>query len=366
MFKSIRTIDRYILKELFDPFIFGLGSFTAVLSASVSLFGLVQAVIIKGMPLLTALQIYLYELPGTMIYIFPMATLLAALLAFARMSNDSEIIAFRASGVSLHRIIIPVIAMGIFISLLTLVFQEIVVPEANQAAKNLLVETSARHTPKIQENVFVPELKDGKLKRIFYAHKMEGQTMQGVIVQEFADGSLNQIINANQAVWQSKLNQWLFSDGIIYLLNESGEYKHLIKFKQQYISIKYTPADFYVGDKDPSEMTIKDLKDYIALKEKMGAEVLDLKIQLNMKVAIPFASLVFVLIGAPLGLAPKRASTSIGFGLSIIVIFAYYILMFISMSFGELNVLPPLLAAWLPNIITGGFGFYLINQKANA
>ncbi|MBU0687242.1 MAG: LptF/LptG family permease [Candidatus Margulisbacteria bacterium] len=361
----LKIIDRYILKELIDPFLFGLGSFTAVLSASVSLFGLVQAVIIKGMPLWVAVQIYLYELPGTMVYIFPMATLLAALLAFARLSGNSEIIAFRASGISLYRIIIPVMALGLAISLTALVFQEIVVPESNQAAKNLLVETASKHTPQIKENVFVPELKNGELKRIFYARRMEGSVMEGVIVQEFTDGSLSQIINANQASWQGQRDQWLFKNGVIYLLTESGEYKHLIKFKEQYISIKYTPADFYVGDKNPEEMTFADLREYIALKERMGADVTDLKIQLNMKLAIPFASLVFVLIGAPLGLFPKRASSSIGFGLSIIVIFAYYILMFVSMSFGELKVLPPVVAAWLPNIITGGFGFYLLSKKAS-
>jgi lipopolysaccharide export system permease protein len=85
-----------------------------------------------------------------------------------------------------------------------------------------------------------------------------------------------------------------------------------------------------------------------------------------MKLAIPFASLVFVLIGAPLGLTPKRASSSTGLGLSIIVIFIYYILMFLSMSLGELKILPAALSAWLPNLITAGLGFYLINQKANA
>jgi lipopolysaccharide export system permease protein len=362
----IKIIDRYITKELFDPFIFGLGSFTAILSASMSLFELVQAVVIRGMPLSVAMQIFIYQLPSVMVYIFPMATLLAALLAFTRLSGDSEIIAFRASGISLYRLIIPLIFVGVIISLVTLLFQEIVVPASSQSAKNLLVETAAKRAPKLQENIFVPELEKGKLKRIFYARRMEGKTMAGVIVQEFSEGELSQIINADEAQWEPGLNQWLFKNGVIYLLAESGDYRHLIKFKEQYISIKYSPADFYIGDKDPKEMSYTVLKDYLQLKERMGADVTDLKIQLNMKLAIPFASLVFVLIGAPLGLTPKRASSSTGLGLSIIVIFIYYILMFLSMSLGELKILPAALSAWLPNLITAGLGFYLINQKANA
>ena len=360
----IKTIDRYIFKELIEPFLFGLGAFTAILSSSMVLFELVRAVVLRGMPLAVALQIFVYRLPGIVVYIFPMATLLAALLAFARLSHDSEIIAFRAAGVSLFRLIVPVAALGLLVSFTNLTFSEIVVPESSKAAKNLLIETSARREPKLQKNVFVPELERGALKRIFYAETMQGGTLHGVIVQEFEAGRLSQIINAKEAAWQGDKNQWLFKHGTIYLLAETGEYKHLIKFDEQYITIKYTPADFYVGDRNPDEMNIGQLRDFIALREKMGSEVTDFKIQLNMKMAIPFASLVFALLGAPLGLSPRRTSGSVGLGISIIVIFFYYIATFISMAVGELKIMPPGLAAWLPNVFTGGAGLYILKKAA--
>lgn len=360
----IKTIDRYIFKELMEPFLFGLGSFTAILSSSMILFELVRAVVLRGMPLLVALQIYVYRLPGIVVYIFPMATLLAALLAFSRLSHDSEIIAFKASGISLFRLIIPVLALGLMVSLVNLSFSEIVVPESNKAAKNLLIGTSVQQQPRFEKNVFIPELEGGSLKRIFYAETMKGQTMYGVIVQEFSEGKLAQILNAREASWQREKNQWLFKDGIIYLLAETGEYKHLIKFKEQYVSIKYTPADFYTGDRNPDEMNIRGLREFIALKEKMGVDVTDFKIQLNMKMAIPFASLVFALLGAPLGLSPRRASGSIGLGISILVIFFYYIVTFVSMAIGELKLIPPGASAWLPNIITGGVGWYILMRAA--
>ena len=303
-----KIADRYIFRELFEPFLFGLGAFTAILSASMILFELVRAVVLHGMPLLVALQIFILRLPGVVVYIFPMAMLLAALLAFSRLSHDSEITAFKASGISLFRIIVPVLVLGFLVSVTNLVFSEIVVPEANRASKNLLVETTVKRQPRLQKNVFVPEMDKGALKRIFYAETMQGNVMQGVIVQEFADGRLAQIVNAKSATWDSSKNQWLFKDGIIYLLAESGEYKHLIKFQEQFITIKYTPADFFIGDKNPDEMNIGQLREYISLKEKMGVDVTDFKIQLNLKMAIPFASLVFALLGAPLGLSPRRTS----------------------------------------------------------
>jgi lipopolysaccharide export system permease protein len=96
----------------------------------------------------------------------------------------------------------------------------------------------------------------------------------------------------------------------------------------------------------------------------MGVDVTDFKIQLNMKMSIPFASLVFALLGAPLGISRRRASSSIGLGLSIIVIFVYYIVTFVSMAIGEIRLLPPGFAAWLPNIITGGIGWYILSKAA--
>lgn len=360
----IKILDRYIVKELIDPFLFGLTSFTLILSASMVMFELVRAVVMHGMPLIVAAQIFLFRLPGIMVYIFPMATLLAALLGFSRLSHDSEVIALKASGVGLYRIMLPVIFFGLIISLTTMAFYEVVVPEANQAAKNLLVTTSVTNPPKLQKNVFVPEFEHGNLKRIFYAREMQGEIMKGVIVQEFSDGQLRQIVNAAQGQWQPASSQWIFRNGLIYLIADTGEYKHVIHFEEEQSTIKYSPADFFIGEKKPEEMNIAELRSYIALKERMGEEMTDSKIQLNLKIALPFACLVFVLLGAPLGLSPRRSSSSVGLGISILLVFGYYVVMFFSMAMGQLGYISPVVAAWVPNLITGGAGWYILDKVA--
>lgn len=362
----MKTIDKYIFRELIDPFLFGLLSFTLILSASMVLFELVRAVVLQGMPLITALKIFIFRMPSVVVYIFPMATLLASLLGFARLSKDSEVIAFKASGISIYRLIIPVIIMGLMISIVTLIFYEVVVPESNKMVKTLMVDTISNKSPNVEENIFIPEIQNNVLKRVFYAESMQGNTMEGVIVSEFSSGKLTQIINAKTAIWNNEKRQWLFTHGIVYLLSENGEYKHLIKFEEQYVAIKYTPQDFSLGDKSPDDMNISELRDFIGVKEKMGVKVTDFKIQLNMKIAIPFASLVFALLGAPLGLSPKRASSSIGLGLSIIVVFVYYVFMFVSMAFGEIGLFTPWFSAWLPNILTLGIGFYILSKSAQS
>lgn len=362
----IKLIDRYIIKELIDPFIFGLLSFTLILSASMVLFELTRAVVLYGMPLTAAFKLFIFRLPSVVVYIFPMATLLATLLGFSRLSKDSEIIAFKASGISLIRIMIPVVLLGLAISIVTLLFYEVVVPQSNVAAKNIMLEVQTNRSPKIEENIFIPEMEGGTLKRVFYARRLKGDVMEGVIVSEFQDGRLSQIVNAVSAQWIKDKKQWLFHKGTIYLLSEEGEYQHLIKFDQQNVAIKYSPSELSTGDKSPDDMNISELRNYIVVKEKMGVKVTDFQIQLNMKMSIPFACLVFAMLGAPLGISPRRVSSSIGLGMSIIVIFIYYVLMFTSMAFGELEWVSPPVAAWIPNVITGAIGLYFINRAANS
>ncbi len=358
----IKIIDRYILKELFDPFIFGLLSFTLILSASMVMFELVRAVVLMGMPLQIAVEVFLLRLPSVVVYIFPMAMLLASLLCFARMSSDKEIIAFRAGGISFYRVMAPVLAMGLIVSFLTLAFYEVVVPEATKASSTLMLTTKIASAPKIQKNVFIPEIESGVLKRIFYAQRISGNTMFGVIIQEFENGQLSQLINAQTAQWSD--GKWLFKNGLTYLLSETGEYKHLLKFDEQYVTIKYTPQDLYTGEMKPEEMNFGQLRSFINLKKKMGENTTDLSIQLYMKISIPFACFVFALLGAPLGLNPTRKSSSIGLGISVIIIFVYYVIMFASMAAGEMEIISPFLAAWLPDLTTAGIGAYILHRAA--
>jgi len=360
----IKTIDRYIIKEIFDPFLFGLAAFTAILSASMILFDLVRAVVVRGMPILSAAQIFILRLPGTAVYIFPMATLLAALLSFGRLSSSSEIVAFKAGGISLYRIMAPVLVFGLAVSFVSLLFYEVVVPKSNLEATNLMIATGVSRTPKIQKNVLIPEVENDVLSRMYFAGSLRGDMMEDVVVEEFTDGKLSQIVNAKEAKWDASKNTWLFKNGIIYLLSDSGEYKHLIKFKEQDMTIKYTPADFFMTDRKPEEMNMAELKKFIELKKKMGEDTVDWYIQYYLKTAIPFSCLVFVLLGAPLGLSPQRSSSSIGLGISVLIVFCYYLLTFVSMAFGELRWISPLIAAWLPNILIGGVGGYILYKSA--
>lgn len=359
-------IDGYLLTELLGPFIFGVAAFTAIMSASNVLFNLISLMVHFGLPLMVVLKVLALRLPEMIFYTFPMSMLLASLLAFGRLSGDSEIVALHAVGVSLQRIVAPFIAVAFLVSAATVALNEYVVPGAKWQAKNILYEAQhQRKFPIERENVFYDEFEDGRLVRFFYARRFDGQRMENALVQEFEEGKLARIIQADQAIWDG--GSWRFLNGVMYQVAGNGEYKYVLRFAEQRVMLKSSLIALTAENREPMEMTVRELAAHIRRLEETGhggRQINDLSVQWHQKLSIPFASLVFALVGASLGLRPHRASNSIGLGLSILIIFVYYIAMFLFMALGQSGHLAPILAAWFPNLMTGAIGLGLLIKAA--
>lgn len=360
----MRLLDRYLLRELLEPFLFGLVAFTLILASSMVMFELVRAVVFQGLTLWVAGKIFLLRLPEVMVYVLPMATLLAALLGFGRLSHDSEVVALRSGGVGLRRMMVPVFFFGVAVSLATLLLSEKVVPESNLTAEMLLIQAAIEKPRTAQSNLFAPEYEKGELRRVVFVRQAILQKFNGIILWEFRNQQLIHVMRAKWGEWNPKEHSWVFHEGTLYPIAEDGEYQDLVHFKEQRVSIRYSPEELGVQARDPKLLSLGALQKLIQVKSKMGERVRSLWIQFHQKIAIPFASLAFALLGAPLGLKPRRASSSIGLGLSILIIFGYYIAMFFSMAMGETGFFPAWLSAWLPNILGVGIAGYLIQQAS--
>lgn len=366
--RLLSIMDRYLISEMLGPFLFGVAAFTAIMTATSVLFELITQMVRFGLPLSVVLEVLALRLPEMAFYTFPMSMLLASLLAFGRLSGDSEITALKACGVSLFRIMAPVVVVSLLISGATVALNEFVVPQADWAAKNLLYEAQhQRKMPTARENVFYQEMEDGRLKRFFYARHFDGTTMKGVLVQEFEGDRLDRIIRADHAQW--KPGGWTFYDGEMYQTGDNGEYRFFVRFKEQVVALKESLLTLSKEHRTPTEMNIRELSQHIhLLKEagRQGSSINELEVQLHQKLSVPFASVVFMMVGAPLGLRPNRSSSSIGLGLSILIIFIYYIVMFVFMAMGQAGHMAPWLSAWMPNLIGATIGAGLIAQKARA
>ena len=145
----LRLLDKYVLKELLYPFIFGVASFSSIFIASSLLFKIVQYITTYGAPIPAVARLFFYSLPEIVNYTFPMAVLLATLMAFGKLSGNSEIVAMKSGGVSYYRIVAPVIAVGFVVSIFSVIWAEKVVPPSKHIAKQILaVEIRGNVKPK--------------------------------------------------------------------------------------------------------------------------------------------------------------------------------------------------------------------------
>ena len=219
--------------------------------------------------------------------------------------------------------------------------------------------------PPIRRNVNYTEYNDitGAPLRIINALQVEGKIMTKVTIAEFEEGRLARVIRSDKAVWMQK-GSWEFYDGVMHNFLEEDRTKLIvIEFKKELINLEQTPGNITEREKKAEEMNAYELSQLIQSKKKRGQDTKELEVQLQLKYSVPFACFVFVLFGAPLGLKPHRGSASIGLGLSLIIIFGYYILLSICMGMGLAGTIHPFISAWIPNIIVGGLGIYFLVKE---
>ncbi len=357
----MKLVTRYILRRTIDPFLFGVAAFTSLFIGGGLIFDLADLVSRWQVPLDIALQYFFLSLPQIVVYTFPMATLLAALLTFNRLSGNGEITAMKAGGISFYRMVAPVIFLALAVSLLTILINETIVPYAARAVEDIKHE--ARHgttrVPGTQRHLRIFDSDGDRPNYLLYARRFDGEeeTMYGVYVQEYEQGRLSRLVEAEKAEWTE--TGWNFRDGTIYYLS-GRERLPRMGFAEYVLNLGREPEDIRRLELEPEEMSFRELREHIEVRSREGEELDALLVELHHKLAIPFASLIFALIGPPLGLQPARGGSSIGLGLSILIIFIYYTLMTVSTVLAQGGAVHPVLGAWLQNIVFAAVGLWFI------
>jgi lipopolysaccharide export system permease protein len=356
-------MDRYLFSEIISPFLFGIGLFTSLGVAIGTLFDLVRKITENGLPIDIALRVLLLKLPEFLVLAFPMAMLLASLMAYGRLSSDSEIIALRSIGIGIYRTIVPVLIFSLFAVGLSFTFNNFVAPAANYQAGVTLQEALGEKRPAFKErNIIYPEYKtiklsDGKeervLNRLFYAEEFDGEQMKGLTILDRSRQGVNQITTAVSASLNLTTKIWDFYNGTIYIISPNGSYGNIIRFEHQTIELPNSPLEFAKKNLDYNEMNLIQANEYLKILKTSDNEtkIRKLQVRIQEKIALPFVCLVFALLGASLGIRPQNASRATSFGICVLLVFAYYLLSFISSSLGINGTLTPILSAWLPNLL---------------
>lgn len=330
---------------------------------------LIELVVTRGVPLLQIVKLFSLILPTFLEMTVPMAFLLAILLGLGRMSNDQELLAMKASGISPTQILWPVSAIALVIALATLALTLFVRPAANFALKKELYNVAkTRIGTALKEKVF----NDDFPKILIYVEEIipPGNTAQGVLIVDNRDKAREDIILGKVArittdEQTNSLGLRLF-DGSIYerQKNRSGFSQTRFNIYDFKLDLAELVGPVRERESGPKEVALFDLLNSIGDKQSRGAAAIAERMELHQRISFGFVPLIFCLLGVSLTLLPRgsRANRSWGFMLCIFWLMVYYALLSLGKALGDKNILHPIPALWLPNIVVGAIGLHFFRQ----
>jgi len=375
--KIIPLLDRWIFLELLPPLFFSIAAFTVVSLSVGVVFDLIRKIVEIGLPFSIALQVLLLKLPSFVVISFPMAMLLSTLLAYGSLNENSEIKALKSIGISIYRIILPGLILSIFMSYLTFVFNNNIVPSANRNAEIILANSLGRSFADEQGEDIIfsrkgeisdpySSYKKRGVTHLFYAWKFVDGKMLDVTVIDFSKLGFTQMLKAKEGIWNNDKKNWEFFDGDILTLSPDGS-----NTRTKFLSFLYPLGTELTNiaqlPKDANDMNLLEANRALELYQSSGniKEARRMKVRIQEKFTLPIACSVFALIGCSFGVMQKKGGgRSQSFGLSIILILFYYILSFSFSSLGVKGIINPLFAAWSP-VFLSMLGVGLLLKQAS-
>ena len=376
---NIPLIDRWLLGQLLPPMLFAIGAFTAVSLSVGIMFDLVRKIVEFGLPFQVALKILILKLPGFLVLSFPMSMLLATLLAYGKLSSNSELLALKSLGIANRRIIFPAVLLSIFMTFLTFTFNDSLVPMSNRVAENTMRASLgkaisseegkhimfSRYGSQVDKYNKVSNSNEN-LTHIFYAKYFRNNFMGEVTLIDFSRIGIEQILKAEKGEFDQNKNLWIFYDGRLTITQDSGDIS-FINFNEYKYPLGEGPRELAKVPSDANDMTVRQAIKAESLYRQAGnnKEARRMRVRIQEKFTLPAACIVFGLIGSSFGVRSiSRSSKSQGFGLSVLMIFGYYLLSFFSSSLGVKGIFNPVLAAWAPVFLSINLSMFLLSKAS--
>jgi len=364
----LTILDRYMLTELSGPFGFGLGAFTLIFAAT-EILNIGKLVSNEHAPLWAAVLVFAWSLPAYVVLVIPMALLLGTLLAIQRLSSDSEITAMKSAGITFSRIVTPLLAVGIVMSFATLYLQEELVPYANDQLIEI-ENTVINHTSAYNRDLTVSAPLPGGGRQVTVATAYEPHSralLHVTLIQYDNRNQARQIVFAERAEFTT--DKWVLQNSSLYRFNPDGSVLAEPPIPQQQVEIGENPTDLVkrIKNDDPDSMSRTQIAGIVHSGQLTESELRKYVATYQEKLARPFACFVFILIAVPFGLRSVRSggsSTSLGFGLSLAIVFVYYIVMTVCSFLGEAFLGVAWLWAWMPNLLFTAIGLFRLQRAA--
>jgi len=326
-------------------------------------------IINKGVSPFYIINLFLMLMPWLLTFTIPISILSATLLSFGRLASDNEIIALRASGVSLYRIALPILIIGLMVSLFCIPLNDKILPTSGFKARKLLKEIGIRNPLALLEPgvfikgfenyiIFIYGIDGNKLKDIRIYQPQEGKPTRTIVAEE---GEVTSIPEKNMI--KLKLRHGSADEA----LPQDPEHFYKLVFDTYYMSIDLQEAlEYEEVQKKPREMSIAELRLEAEKLAKDNIDAVPIYIEIHNKLALAFSSFIFVLIGIPVALRMHRREKSINFGLTMVLFLAYWAIMLGGVACAIRKIVPPWAGIWMANAVlftVGLFLFFRLTRK---
>ncbi len=363
----MRIIDRYVIRQVLLPFCLGLLVFTFVFIIP-GLIEYAEEFIAKGVPSLVVLRVVVALVPSALALTIPMSLLLGLLIAFGRLSADREFVAMQACGVSLSRLLRPVGVVSVLAWAATSYVLLVSVPSNNQIFREITFSIMAdRAEGEVRPRVFF----DGFPNLVLYVREVPAAGgWTGVFVSDTRPGSEPATYFARHGRVlinrEKRTVEMVLEDASRHSVDASGTYK-VSRFDRLLLSVD--PETLFPRGGPPkgdNEMSIAELRARAVEHARTGVSTHNELMAIHKRFSIPFACLVFGLIGLAVGATNRRDGTLGSFVLGLIVIFSYYVPLYLGPALAKGGLLPPWFAVWLPNVVLGLAGVVLFKWRERA
>ncbi|MGB6691424.1 MAG: LPS export ABC transporter permease LptG [Terracidiphilus sp.] len=359
-----RILDEYVVREFLNTFLLVISGFLMLLLIF-TFFELIGDILRNRTPLATVGEYLIFLAPNLLYNIAPLAVLIAVLVTFGVLNRNSELIAMKATGISLYRLVVPIVSIGAILAVSLFLFDEFYLPQANrrqEALRNIIKGRPPQTVLHPEQKWIYGDPRPGEPGRIFYYEFFDSvrNEFANISVFEFDPStfSLTRRIFAARATWDPARNTWRFENGWVRDFDGAIRYR---EFRNTTFSeIHEEPGYFTKEALQSQEMNFGQLQRYIGDLGQSGFDTMRLRVALWHKLAYPLTSIVMAVLAIPFALSMGRRSSLSGIAVAIAVALAYQVTDGLFGAMGNVAYLPAMLAAWSPDILFGLMGGYLL------
>lgn len=354
----MKTLDRYVLRELAVPFVVGLVGFELLMLGNI-VYLYLPLLGQNHLPWWSVLRLLALRAPEVAVYGLPFSTLVATAWGLNRLSRESEITALRMGGISVRRVLLPALGAGLAVSVVAFLNNEQLAPRASRHAERMVRQLLLNEpAPFFREDTFlrVPP------NMYVYVHRVDARTHRffDLILWELTGARYPLITTARQGHWEGPV--LVLEDGVRHTFRADGRFEREERFGQARVNIR-TAAGLAPSQKTSREMSARELSHYIDTFRRSGLVVRSLELDLYFKYSLPLAPFICALLAAPLALRFGRAGSLAGLLIAFVLTFTYQVLMAWSRMLGEAGTVPAPVAAWSQNAVFALLGGWLLSRQ---